>query len=88
MPKVPKEKNRISLSLDRGVIYLLKKKAKANGRNFSREANKILRTCLESDRAYIEYELKRASQYLDAVKFKAIRFSSEREVNKLLRETK
>lgn len=85
MPKVPETKEKITLSLDKNTVYFLKKKAKQNGRKISQEAEKILGTVLESDKAYLEYELKRVSGYLNVLKFKALNHNTEKEIKRMIK---
>ncbi len=82
MPKTPKTKKKISLTLDIGLIRAIKLKAKENGINFSKQINTDLKTIYSSNKTFLEYELKRASDYVSIVKYKINKHNLKEDLKK------
>jgi len=76
-------KRKVTVWLTPETYRNIKKKSKENGQPLSREIEEALIFLLSNDKRYLEYELLRAKQYVNAIEHKIKNHNAEKEIMNL-----
>ena len=84
MPKVPKKKVKVSLTLDKFVWKSIDIHSKDKNQSKSEFVNEILDAVLGSSRSFIEYELLMYKKAYNVALLRAQNYNSEKDIKEII----
>lgn len=86
MPRTPKTKEKVTLSIDKSILRTIRKKSNENGNNISQQVEQALKLVFYSEETYLTAELERSAEALEIAKFRATKYNQRRNAVKTLRK--